>query len=142
MLFQLTRYTHSTCHVRQVGWVGDGLANLAPRLYADADLAGDADTQRSTSGVHLAICGPHTNFPLCGVAKRQSCVSSSTPEAEIACGHFALKNVLLLELWEVLLPRGFTSVLHEDNQAMAQVIKTCRNPTVRHLHRAHRISVA
>ena len=90
-LFQLIKYIHSTYHLRQVGWVGDGLPDLAPHLYADADLAGDADTQRSTSGVHLAIRGPHTNFPLCGISKRQSCVSSSTPEAKIVCGHFALK---------------------------------------------------
>jgi hypothetical protein len=143
-LFQLIKYVHSTYHLRQVGWVGDGLSDLAPHLYADADLAGDADTQRSTSGVHLAICGPHTNFPLCGISKRQSCVSSSTPEAEIVCGHFAHKSVLLpaLDLWEVLLPKGFTSVFHEDNHAMIQVIKTGRNPTTRHLHRVHRISVA
>ena len=76
--------------------------------------------------------------------KTAELVSSSTPEAEIACGHFAHKNVLLpaLDLWEVLLPKGFTSVFHEDNQAMIQVIKTGRNPTMRHLHRVRRISVA
>ena len=55
--------------------MGDGVAFLAPHLYADADLAGDADTQRSTSGVHLAICGPHTNFPpVWDIPKAKLCV--------------------------------------------------------------------
>ena len=112
-------------------------------MYADADFAGDADTQRSTSGVHLAVMGPNTNFPLAGISKRQNCISSSTPEAEMVCGHFALKNVLLpaMDLWEVLLPGGCRGQFHEDNQAMIQVIKTGRNPTMRHLHRVHRVGV-
>ena len=98
--------------------MGDELTGLAPHLYADADLAGDADTQRSTSGVRLSISGPNTNFPLCGISKRQSCVSSSTLEAEIVCGHFALKSVLLpaLDLWEVLLPKGFASIFRETTR--------------------------
>ena len=33
-------------------------------------------------------------------------------------------------------------MFHEDSQAMIQVIKTGRNPTMRRLHRVHRISVA
>ena len=29
-LFQLIRYIHSTYHLRQVGWVGDGVVSLPP----------------------------------------------------------------------------------------------------------------
>ena len=35
-----------------------------------------------------------------------------------------------------------TLTFHEDNQAMVSVIETGRNPTMRHLQRAHRVSVA
>ena len=73
-MFQLIRYAHSTYRLRQAGWVSAGLVALAPRLYADADLAGDADTQNSTAGIHLAIRGPRASFPTCGISKRQGCV--------------------------------------------------------------------
>ena len=142
-LLQLICYIDSSKHLRQVGWVGDLRGALGLHLYADADFAGDSGTQRSTSGVHLCIKGSNTNFPLSGISKRQSCISSSTPEAEFVCGHFAHKNVLIpaMDLWEVLIPSGCNAVYHEDNQAMIQVIKTGRNPTMRHLHRVHRIGV-
>ena len=46
------------------------------------------------------------------------------------------------DLWEVLLRKGVLLYFHEDNQAMIQVVKTGRNPTMRHLGRVHRIAVA
>jgi hypothetical protein len=47
-----------------------------------------------------------------------------------------------LDLWQALLPtcRGLT--LCEDNQAMIRVIESGKNPTMRYLHRTHRVSVA
>ena len=88
--------------------------------------------------------GPNSNFPLSAVSQRQFCISSSTPEAETVCGHFAYKNVLLLalDLWDALLPKGYVAQVHEVNQAMLQVAKSGRNPTMRHLHRVHRVGVA
>ncbi len=87
-----------------VGWVGDKKDRLAPHLYADADFAGDSEPQRSTTGVHLAVEGPNSRFPITGVSKRQGCVSSSTPEAEIVAGNFAYNSVMVphLDLWDVL----------------------------------------
>ena len=60
------------------------------------------------------------------------------------CGHYAHKNALTpaMDLWTALPPPGSVAVFHEDSQAMIQVIKTGRNPTMRHLHRVHRVSVA
>ena len=102
-----------------------------------------SETQRSTSGVHRAIRAANTNFPISAGSKRQSCISSSTPEAEIVCGHFAHKNVLIpaLDLWDRLLPESFAT-FHQDSQAMIHVIKTGRNPTMHRLHRVHRVAVA
>jgi hypothetical protein len=65
-LLRLIRYIHCSKGYRQIGWVGDPLSELTPHLYADADFAGCADTQRSTSGVHLSIEGPNSNFPING----------------------------------------------------------------------------
>ena len=82
-LHQLVCYIHSTYHYRLVGWVGDKPSELQPHLFADADFAGCVDTLRSTSGLHLAVRGPNSCFPIAGVSKRQSCVSHSAPEAEM-----------------------------------------------------------
>ena len=136
-------YMHSSYEHRLTGWITQG-EEVMPHVYADADFAGDAATQRSTSGVRLCIEGEASHFPLHGVSKRQDSVSSSTPEAELVSGQFAYHQVLLpaLDLWEVLLPMVKRGVFHEDNTAMIQVIKTGRNPTMKHLHRVHRICVA
>ena len=58
-------------------------------------------------------------------------------------GFMAHKNVLLptFDLWEVLLPSK-QAYFHEDNQAMLRICQTGRNPTMRHLNRVHRVSVA
>ncbi len=45
------------------------------------------------------------------------------------------------DLWEVLLRKDIPLFFHEDNQAMIQVVKTGKNPTMRHLGRVHRIAV-
>ena len=112
-------------------------------MYADADFAGDPATQRSTTGVHLCIEGENSHFPLHGVSKRQDSVSSSTPEAELVSGHYAYHKVLLpaMDLWETLLPTAGKGIFHEDNTARIQVIRTGRNPTMKHLHRVRRICV-
>ena len=111
-LHRLICYMHSTAEYCQVGWIGDSPAKLAPHLYADADLAGDQQTHRSTTGCHLALEGPRSRFPLSGVSKRQSCISSSTPEAEIVAGHHGLKSVLMPSMnhWDILLPIGYTAI--------------------------------
>ncbi len=89
-----------------VGRVGDDISQVALHLHADADLAGCAEGQRSTSSIHLSLRGEHTCFPLSGVSKRQGCVSHSTPEAEIVAGVFAIRTCGLpaLTLWEHLIP--------------------------------------
>ena len=134
---------HTLNEHRFTGWITQG-EEAMPHVYADADFAWDAAAQRSTSGVHLCIEGETSHFPLHDVSKRQDSVSSSTLEAELVSGHFVDHKVLLLALglWEVLLPMVKRGVFHEDNTAMIQVIKTGRNPTMKHLHRVHRICVA
>jgi hypothetical protein len=143
-LHRIMCYVHTSLHYRMVGFVGDKPQQLSTHLFADADFAGCPDSQRSTSGMHLAIRGPATCFPIAGASKRQTCVSHSTPEAELVAADFALRTAGLpaLQLWDVLLQRHAGLVFHEDNQAMIRVCETGRNPTMRHLGRTHRVSVA
>ena len=113
-------YIHPTKHLRMIGWVGDSLSALQPHLFADADFAGCTATQRSTSGYHFVIRGPNTCFPIMGVSKRQSCVSHSTPEAEMVAADFFLRHCGLpsFALRWTLLPQKPRLRFHEDNQAM------------------------
>ena len=143
-LHRLIGYIKSTKHYRMVGWVGDELSCVQPHLFADADFAGCVDTQRSTSGVHSVMRGPNTCFPIAGQSKRQGCVSHSTPEAELVATHFALRTSGLpsLIMWDKILPHKPGLMVHEDNQAMIRCVETGRNPTMRYLHRTHRVSVS
>ena len=55
----------------------------------------------------MALTGPNTFFPLNGVSKKQTCVSHSTPEAEIVTASAAvrLEGLPALQLWDFVLER-------------------------------------
>ena len=46
----------------------------------------------------------------------------------------------LLTLFQMLLPTC-SAVLHEDNQAALQIVRSGRNPTLRHLRRTHKVCI-
>ena len=142
-LHRLMNYVHSSLQLRMVGWIGDKLDNIEPHLFADADFSGCTFTQRSTTGLHLVLRGPNSSFPIAGASKRQGCVSQSTPEAELVATSYSLRHHGLpaITLFETLLQRRVYLQVHEDNTAMIQCVKTGKNPTMRYLHRTHRVSV-
>jgi len=125
------------------GWVGDKFKDLSLSLFADADFAGCAQSLRSTSGSHMHIQGFHTRFPLSGGSKRQGCVSHSTPEAEIVAADVTLRTMGLpaLSIWETLTGKSPKLLFHDDNQGMIGVVRSGRNPTMRHLERTHGIAI-
>ena len=137
-LHHLMCYVHHTKHWRMVGWVGDPMDDVHLALYADADFAGCIDSLRSTSGGHLNIQGPNTRFPLSGSSKRQGCVSHSTPEAEIVAADVAMRSMGMpaLKLVERILKKSPNFVFYDDNKAMIGVVRSGRNPTMRHLERS------
>ena len=142
-LLKLVQYIYHHASDRQIGLIGDDLQNISVQLFTDADFAGDAMTQRSTSGIHLALHGERTIFPLQGLSAKQEAVAFSTPEAEIYAGCMGYRKVMLpaLQLWDVIGPQMDVPMFHEDNQAVVLIVMSGRNPTMRHLGRVHRISV-
>jgi hypothetical protein len=145
-LHQLISNIHCTKHKTMVGWVSDDFESLQIQLYSDADFAGCQDTMRSTTGVHACLNGPGTSFPPSGQSKRQGCISQSTTEAELVAASHALRasGLPLLELFETLYPeqRESPRLIHfVDNQSMIAVVRTGRNPTMRHLGRVHGVSI-
>ena len=138
-------YINSTLDLCMVGWIGDPISKISPRLYADADFAGDHTSSRSTSGIFLILYGDDTRFPLTGSSGRQGAVSHSTTEAEAIAADTAVRTIGIpsLELWEILLKRTDLKItFHEDNQAMIKIIQTGKNPQLRHIGRTHRVSIA
>jgi hypothetical protein len=101
MLFRLMCYIHSSLGACLHGWMGDAPAKVEVCLYTDADFAGDPDTARSTTCVFLCLRGPNTFVPLGAVSKRQTCVSHSTPEAEIVAADHGIRSEGLpaLPIW-------------------------------------------
>ena len=142
-LHRLMCYIQSSLGKRLMAWVGDPVPSLRPHLFTDADLAGCADTQRSTSGVFHCIRGPHTSFPIAVICKRQGSVSHSTPEAELTALDTGLRAVGLpaMEAWRLLLSSPVLLV-HEDNDVAIRVCTMGKNQTMRHLGRTHGISIA
>ena len=126
-----------------VGWVGDTFDNLSVSLFADADFAGCSKSLRSTSRSHMHIQGVHTRFPLSGGSKRQGCVSHSTPEAEIVAADVTLRTMGLpaMSIWETMTGKSPKLLFHDDNQGMIGVVRSGKNPTMRHLERTHGISI-
>ena len=65
------------------------------RVFSDADYAGHAQTQRSTTGAAVLLTRKGASVPLSFLSQRQSCVSKSTSEAEIAAMDTALRLLAL-----------------------------------------------
>ena len=123
-LLRIVRYVfHSRAH-RQFGFIGNALHESSLHLFTDADFAGDAVSQRSTSGVHLALHGSHSQYPQQGLSAKQDAVAFSTPEAEWYAGCTGYRKVMIpaCALWDVLGPSLRTPMFHEDNQAMVMVV--------------------
>ena len=143
-LHRLVCYIKGTITLKMYGWVGDKREDLELVLYCDADLAGDRNDAKSTSGIFMCLVGPTSFVPLVGVSKKQTSVSKSTPEAEIvAIDHGLAKHALpALSLWESILGKQMTIALMEDNSAACRIVITGRNPSMRHMSRTQRIDIA
>ena len=134
-LHRLMCYIYSTKHHRQVGFVGQEEHEVNPVLYTDADFAGDPETMRSTSGVHLDVSGIATKFPIIGISKKQTAVSHSTPEAEIVAGAFGLRT-------EGIPAAQLMDVLSKSRQNLADYLKPLsKRPCPRQPSRAQQHSV-
>lgn len=104
-----------------------------------------APTPRGPPLVCIWLCGGRSlASQFSGKANDKRALVTQPPEAEIVAADFALRTAGIpsLAIWSVVLPRIKKILFHEDNQAMIQVVKSGRNPTMRHVGRTHRVSVA
>ena len=106
-LHRLMCYVNTTLDLKLRGFIGDPIDECKLWLFADADHAGEHDS-KSTSGCFQALVGPNTYFPLTAYSKKQTSISISSTESEVACANLALRTVGLPSsaLWSVLLKAG------------------------------------
>ena len=90
------------------------------------------------------ISGPNSCYPIAMLSKGQTCVSHSTPEAELVAMDTTLRVIAMPPqiMCTALVPHMKATVFRGDNEAMLHVIKTRRSPSMRYIARTHRVSVA
>ena len=81
------------------------------------------------------------------MSKKQSCVSHSTPEAEIVAADMVIRVIGLpaMQLWDILLGAGngkLRAIFKEDNEAAIKILTSGKNPTMRHMQRTHGLDLA
>ena len=80
---------------------------------------------------------------VCAASKKQTCVSHSTPEAELVAADFALRSQGLpgLEIAQALYGKDIELFFEEDNNIAITTMNNGFSPTMRHLGRTHRVSL-
>ncbi len=83
-------------------------------------------------------------MPVGAKSTKQPNTATSTPEAEIVAAFQATKSMAIPAqlLWEGVFKRPVVCEVKEDSQTALQVIKTGRNPTMRHLPKHQGVSLS
>ena len=145
-LRRLMQYTQHAADLELVGQLSsEDLQTAVLVMSPDADLAGDLETTKSTSGLWLELRSEDGTrcWPLSWRSKRQGSTASSTCEAEMISLATALKAEVLpmMELLEQSLGRPVQLRCLEDNTQCLQAAETGYSAVLRHLPRTERISV-
>ena len=115
-------------------------------MSVDADLAGDMETAKSTSGMYLELRSADDQrcWPLSWRSKRQGSTASSTCEAEYIALATCLKAEALpmLDLLSTALRREVHLNAREDNTQCLAAVKNGYSAALRHLPRTERISLS
>ena len=121
------------------------LADIAVHAWPDADLAGDVFSTKSTSGRWIELAGKDGRaMPLSWACRRQGATAGHTQEAEtVSLAQCLREEALSLQtLVQDVLRKPVPLVVSEDNTACIQAVRKGYSPTLRHLKRTQRVSVA
>ena len=114
-------------------------------MSPDADLNGDMETSKSTSGlwVELRSADGLRCWPLAWRSKRQGSTASSTPEAETISMPTGLmsEGLPMQDLFTAALGRTVHPRCLEDNTTAISAARAGYSPALRHLARTERISL-
>ena len=143
-LRRVVEYCNSTVDAMMRGFVGDDLRDCVLVGHADADFASHKKTSKSTSGAWVFLRGPSTMIVLSYTCKRQGCVATSTPEAEIVSAERCVRKDLvpLSLLFAAVLRRFPAMILGEDNDTCKLALERGASKEIRHVSRSQRVSLA
>eukprot|EP00959_Pyramimonas_sp_CCMP1952_P369760 7744693-Pyramimonas_sp.AAC.1 len=82
-MFRIICYLKARVEYRLVSWVSDRREDACLRQFADADLASDIRTHRSTGANAQFLWGPNARALQSCSSRRQTAVPHSALEAEI-----------------------------------------------------------
>ena len=115
-------------------------------LSPDADLAGDMETSKSTSGMFLELRSADgtRHWPLSWRSRKQGPTASSTCEAEYISLSTAMKleGLPMQDLFSRALGREVTLEAREDNTQCIAAVKNGYSAALRHLPRTERIALS
>ena len=115
-------------------------------ISPDADLAGDMETTKSTSGMFLELRSADgmRTWPLSWRSKKQGSTASSTCEAEYISLSSAMKleGLPMQDLFATALGREMTVEAREDNTQCIAAVKNGYSAVLRHLPRTERIALS
>ena len=145
-LRRLMQYVYHAADLELVGELSsEDLQTAVLVMSPDADLAGDIETTKSTSGLWLEIRSEDRKrcWPLSWRSKHQGSTASSTCEAEMISLATALKAEVLpmMELLEHFLGRPVRLRCLENNTQCLQAAEIGYSAVLGHLPRTERISV-
>ena len=142
-LHRLMGYIKGSTQSRLVGKVGDSMDSLKLCLYTDADHCSGIDHTKSTSGMIMALEGPHSWFPLAWASRRQTATARSTTEAEmlsLGAGLFG-EGIPAQELLEEIFQRPVVLECLQDNSAVISIVSAGYSPKLRHLSKTQKIEL-
>ena len=101
----------------------------------DADLVGDVDSSKSTSGYIYTIGGTTVSW----MSKLQKCVSLSSTEAEyVAIAEAGKEMILLADYLEEFFKKQSEKILYSDSQSAIQLVKnTFFHSKTKHIRRRY-----
>ena len=145
-LKRLMSYIWHHADLELYGTIGTAdLSTCEIQLSPDADLNGDMETTKSTSGlwVELTSTDGLRSWPIAWRSKRQGSTASSTPEAETISMATGLKGegLPMQDLFSTALGRDVHLRCLEDNTTAISAARAGYSPALRHLPRTERISV-
>ena len=109
-----------------------GGSNIALQGYVDADMAGDRDNRRSTTGYVFTVGGTAVSW----VSKIQSVVALSTTEAEYVSATKASKEMIWLQRFtDELGKKHDMGTLYNDSQSVIHLAKNSAfHSRTKHIH--------
>ena len=112
--------------------------------WPDADLNGDYQDTKSTSGYFLELVGADgRGMPLDWGAKKQGCTAVHTAEAEVVSLATCVRNALIPMqiLLQRILQQPVDCEVMEDNAAAIVAVTKGYSPAMRHIPRTQRVSL-